>query len=530
MIHLVEKEFKINPKIFSFKKENIFSSILGTLLAGVMVAVSTYMFTLLYNKFAAFNAETAFAIIYLFLLTIVSLMYAVVIARKTFFNERDNQITITKPIDRFALIGSKALYLFLVLLTFELILFAPHYVTFGIKAGRFPGYYMLVIFSIIFHTLFDLGVALILIIGLEAITRFLKRNVPMRVILTLLVMITLTAIYGYVLMLFLNLINGNTISYLFSAETIRSMKVIASKLYPDVFISQSLLTMNVENVFAYYSIAIAIFIMGIVILYIFFPLVVNLFNESNTRRKKKLRRSKNQTMALFKKEFLVMTRDNENPSSFTSLVVIGPILTVMVVASINSSFKNGIFSIYAAILPNFMQNVNILIVLLFSSLISLGGSSLLRSEDKSIRLVKIIPYSLTKQMFVKMSIPLLATVIANTLALVALVSFNFIGWKLFVFLLFAVILLNASLIALSFRSEIQNFRKPNNPNSLASFIAVFLPAIIVAFNMVTSIMWGFSEYLVYSIDIGVLLILGAFVGGYLKRNFRNDIHALEVIN
>ena len=47
---------------------------------------------------------------------------------------------------------------------------------------------------------------------------------------------------------------------------------------------------------------------------------------------------------------------------------------------INTAFNQGMFAMYALILPNFLESINILIILLFSSLISLGGVNLLKTE------------------------------------------------------------------------------------------------------------------------------------------------------
>lgn len=124
----------------------------------------------------------------------------------------------------------------------------------------------------------------------------------------------------------------------------------------------------------------------------------------------------------------------------------------------------------------------------------------------------------------------LATLFTNLLALLLLL-FREISIGMFIFLIIATTFLNATLIVLSFRSEILNFRKPNNENALASFLALIIPVVLAGGNMLLSFATDLVQpVLLYLINIAVLLIFLGFTAFYLWRYFQRDLTNLEVIN
>lgn len=530
MIHLILKEFKINPSVISFQKGKVISTLLNLFLVGVMIFVSTYMFTLLYDKFALYNAALPFAIIYMFVLSVLSIIYAVMVARKTFFNRIDQEVTVSRPIDTFVLTSAKAFYIFVVLLVFELILFGPHYIAYGIMSARLPSYYYMVFLSIVFHTIFDLSLAMVFMLGFEVLFRFLKRHFALQVIVITLTMVALSLFYSTVLNVFLNLLNNNNMAYLFSDSSLQLIRRLATYLYPDVFISRSLMTINYQYIFGYLSISMGALILSNLVLYFTYPIFLNQAQAVSKNCKNRDYKVRLPRVALFKKELVLLTRETDNLYSFTALIVIEPILSYLVILGINSSFKSGLFSIYSAILPNFIESIDILIILLFSSLIALSGANLMKSEHKSIRIMKYLPYSITRQVYIKMAILGIATLFTNIVSLTLLVSFQQISFTNFVFLLIATALLNLSLIVLSFRSEILNFRKTSNENSFASFVAIIVPLIIAGANVIIALTLEVGNLLIYSIDLLLLVSIFGLVSVYLKRYFKRDIENLEVIN
>lgn len=530
MIHLVEKEFKINPPIISLRKDRLVSSLLSFFLVGIMIFVSTYMFVLLYRKFDTYNAALPFATIYLFGLSLLVLFYAIFQTRKTYFNSLDYSITVSRPIDVFVLLSSKALYLFMNLLIFEVILFAPHYIAFGQMSGLSISYYYMVILACLFHTLFDLAVALLLVSLVEILYRFLKRNVFVQVGLIILVMLGATFLYSTILNTFLNLLNDSSMSYLFNNSNIALINQLTNYLYPDVFLSRSLLTVSYQGIFSYLLISVGVFFLSIILLYFLYPRVVALSLEKDRLQKEKRHKITSPRKALFKKELILLTRDSDNLYNFTGLVLVAPLLTYLVLNGLNEAFRSGIFSVYSSILPNFMESINILIVLLFSSLITLSGSSLIKTEHKSIRIIKYLPHPIKNQIYIKMALVGIATLFTNVVSLVLLLSFKEIDITLFIFLLIAAVFLNLSLIIISFRSEILNFRKINNENALASFLALIIPIVIVAFNIIISLVIPLKPILLYVVNAIIIIGIFAFTSIYLKKNFQRDLEHLEVIN
>lgn len=530
MIHLILKEFKINPAIISFKKEKLISTFLNLFLVGVMVFVSTYMFTLLYDKFDLYNASLPFAIVYMFVLSLLTLTYAVIIARKTFFNRIDQEVTVSRPIDTFSLTIAKTVYIFVILFIFELVLFGPHYVAYGVMSGRFPSYYYMVLISMFFHTIFDMSLAMLLMLGVEILFRYLKRHFALQMTLVIITMALLSFLYSMILNVFLNLLNNNNMAYLFSDSSIQLLRRLTTFLYPDVFISRSLMTINYQYIFGYLSISLGALIFANLVLYFIYPIFLNQTQADNKNKTIKAFKTRLPRHAILKKELVLLTRETDNLYSFTALIVIQPILSYMVILGINSAFTSGVFSIYSAILPNFIESVDILIMLLFSSLIALSGANLMNGEHKTIRIMKYLPYSITRQVYIKMAIIALATIVTNSVSLLLLIFFQQISMATFVFLLIATLLLNFSLIVLTFRSEILNFRKASNENAFASFVALIIPVFISGANVVLGLTFDLETIAIHAVNIALLLIIFSLVAIYLKLHFKRDIENLEVIN
>ena len=77
----------------------------------------TTMFMLLYEKFNTYNAALPFATIYMFALSLISIVIAVFKTRKTFFDKLDFEVTTHRPIGTFNIVISKSsLFVFLFLL------------------------------------------------------------------------------------------------------------------------------------------------------------------------------------------------------------------------------------------------------------------------------------------------------------------------------------------------------------------------------------------------------------------------------
>ena len=98
MINLLVKEFRINPSALSFKKGKIVSTLLSALLFSFIIVISTYIYVLLFKKFKEYNASIAFSMVYMAILSVLTLVYTTFTARKIFFNQLDAQIMISRPV------------------------------------------------------------------------------------------------------------------------------------------------------------------------------------------------------------------------------------------------------------------------------------------------------------------------------------------------------------------------------------------------------------------------------------------------
>ena len=194
---------------------------------------------------------------------------------------------------------------------------------------------------------------------------------------------------------------------------------------------------------------------------------------------------------------------------------------------INTAFNQGMFAMYALILPNFLESINILIILLFSSLISLGGVNLLKTEARTIRIMKFIPVPLNEQIMIKMAILGIAVLFTNVISLILLVSFGLLSLRLFFFLLVITVLFNFALIEYSVK---KNFKNPNNDNAFASILSIIVPILLAGINVLLGLATQLPKFLVNIIIFTLIAMLAAHAIHYLVHKLHHDVAQLEVIN
>jgi len=530
MVNLLVKEFRINPSALSFKKGKIVSTLLSALLFSFIIVISTYIYVLLFKKFKEYNASIAFSMVYMAILSVLTLVYTTFTARKIFFNQLDAQIMISRPVDILKIIVSKLVYLFSILFVAEFIILAPHYIAYGIMVKQMPFYYFVVLISVIFHTIFDIAIAMFLMVGYHYIYTFLKKHMVVQIIVVVSLMIALCFAYSVALNVFVNLLNNNAMNALFNDTSIMTLRRLANRLYPDILLSGSLFTYNFSRIWGYMMMALGLLIAGVLFVHFTYSHVIHFGGEFRVATKKRVYKEHGPIKASFIKELQLLTRNSDNLYSFTALIIIEPILTYLVVLGINTAFNQGMFAMYALILPNFLESINILIILLFSSLISLGGVNLLKTEARTIRIMKFIPVPLNEQIMIKMAILGIAVLFTNVISLILLVSFGLLSLRLFFFLLVITVLFNFALIVISFHSEIKNFKNPNNDNAFASILSIIVPILLAGINVLLGLATQLPKFLVNIIIFTLIAMLAAHAIHYLVHKLHHDVAQLEVIN
>ena len=235
------------------------------------------------------------------------------------------------------------------------------------------------------------------------------------------------------------------------------------------------------------------------------------------------------TRALIKKEFLLLFKDSNNLFSFTGLVLVQPFLVYLIISSINTIFKSGIFAYYVALMPNFLPIIDMLLVILVSLIISQGANSYISSEGKNIRLIKLLPVSVFKQLFIKVALPLSFVAVSVLLSYVVLFVFGCINLWTALFGLLITLLIQVIFSVISLYEELQIRQNRARSYFLSSTFSYLVP-ILYAVAMILGSYFGLNLYVGFAIGVAIVVASGLpWVINFRKRILA-QFEQLEVIN
>ena len=185
--------------------------------------------------------------------------------------------------------------------------------------------------------------------------------------------------------------NNNSMQILFSSENLALINDLAHNFYPYSYLCVSYLNFSHGVDFIIYLVISLIALAIGVSLIALFYVKVNQFEfvkEHNNKYQYHILKS---DRAIIKKEFLLLFKENDTTYSFTSLIILQPVLTFLVINAINVALLRGNLAIYITIMPYLLNNFDLLMALLFSSVISLNAVNIYKSELKTIRVMKYTP-------------------------------------------------------------------------------------------------------------------------------------------
>ena len=172
-LSLVFKEIK---SIFSgdkFSKDKVLNTILSAIVSIFFIVIEISLYTMLNNRLSVYKgASVGFLTIFLCIISIIMTLYTTFVFRKTLFNEDDNKVLITKPIDPTVNVISKVLFTYLKCAIVNLLVTVPILVVYGIGLKLQPRFFFLMSVYPFFISLFECGLACILTIAYQPIYKF----------------------------------------------------------------------------------------------------------------------------------------------------------------------------------------------------------------------------------------------------------------------------------------------------------------------------------------------------------------------
>lgn len=531
MITLLKKEFKLNPFFIKPNKKNWLSFLLAIILIVGLVVIETFLFNSLYDKFDAYEgASFSFSILFLIIVALISLIISIFYVQRIFFNRLDMSLTINKPIDYMKIIISKLIYCLIINYVFAAVINFPILYSIVPKVAMQTLLGFATIFYPLFLSLLNIGISLIISIPIQYIYRLLKQYPIVQLIIVALGLSFACYLYSLVLNLFVDLMNNNSMQILFSSENLALINDLAHNFYPYSYLCVSYLNFSHGVDFIIYLVISLIALAIGVSLIALFYVKVNQFEfvkEHNNKYQYHILKS---DRAIIKKEFLLLFKENDTTYSFTSLIILQPVLTFLVINAINVALLRGNLAIYITIMPYLLNNFDLLMALLFSSVISLNAVNIYKSELKTIRVMKYIPYSMYKHVYIKLLIPFICSLFATIITFIVLVSTSLIGLDTFFMGLLLSIIIIFSLMVLSLKEQLRSSKFEKANSYLSNFLSFFIPLIICGINILLASLLGWLNIYTYLFDLIIVFILLGYVIYYLIRKFKNDVLGLEVVN
>ncbi len=208
-----------------------------------------------------------------------------------------------------------------------------------------------------------------------------------------------------------------------------------------------------------------------------------------------------------------------------------PILTFAIVKAINIIFKSGIFTFLISIYDFIIPLIGIIFVTLFSVIINTSSSFILRREGfNGIKICKMIPVGYRKQIFVKMVVPFISSLLSLIITIVVLIAFKEItiinGLLAFSISLVLIILMEMICASSEFRF---GEKEGSSLNAVIELISIFVPILFIGIVFLLSYL-GLNFYIAFLIPFSISLLTTIIYFIVFQRRINKNFILLETRN
>ncbi|MDD6302840.1 MAG: hypothetical protein PUA56_06055 [Bacillales bacterium] len=507
MLTLLAKDFKLMFGSQKGKKDRILSGLLNILFIGIFIAIETFIYNMILSKLKPYtDAPLAFTTIFLFIITMFMIISGVINAKKLFFNDLDIENLTVLPVSNTSIISSKLIFLFASQFITCLMFTLPVFISYGLMIGKQMVFYYLALFYPIFTFIFEGGIALLLVYPYKLISDFFKKHLSFQFIVSIVLIFGLCIAYYYVLNIFVSLVASNNIESLLTSESLKAMVDAKKYFIPTRFVVDFFLLNNFRYMLPYLAISSGVLLLGgTVSIYSYNHL--RILNNNLSKTKNRIVRIVSPTKALIKKEFILLFKKNDNIFSYTGLLVAQPFLVYLVVHSLNQIFTSGTLAYYVSQV-NFIPLLDVLLVMMFTLIINQDANKYILKEAKNVRIMKTIPISIYRQLFIKVAIPFLLSSTSLTITMsVLFITREVVSFVTFIFGIFMSILLLIVLDVISLYEELKVSKVKQKSTLVSNIYSYLLP---ICYFMMTIILsyFGLPLIVVLSLGIFVIILLG----------------------
>ena len=479
MLTLIAKDFKLMFQGNSTNKTSKFLSLLFTLIVGVgFIVIEVYLFQAIFNKLKSINqASSSYFSLFLFVVSTALTVFALFTAKKLFFNEEDNTKLQSLPVSNSKVVLSKLFFMFITMYFMNLVFNLPLFITYGVIYRKMIVFYFSSIFYPVILFLFQAGLALMLVYPFKLLLDFLKKHLIIQFVTVFIIAFALSFLYSRALNLFIDLVASNSIDKLFTTTSINNVQTASKFMVPVNFLVEMFVMRSRKGTIASLTICAGVFIVGVsIVVYFYNRFQQSLFNDATGRKKETLKQV-SPVKALVKKELVLLFRNSNFVFSFTGLLMVEPFLSYLIIKAMNTIFSSGMMAYYLSVVPNMVSFLDVMIMMLISSIIYQGANAYITNENKNVRLMKSIPVNLFTQLAIKVLIPLSLSLIMLFVSYLLLVITRTIVFITFLYGFIINLLFIVTLSVVSLFEEL-HIKRNQTKNALLSTLYTYVVPVL----------------------------------------------------
>lgn len=533
-VDLIRKEFIFSRgETHNSKLSKVLDIFLKLIGIGVLIALEVFIYISLDKQVKAYslNGSFDFLVLFIFITMLISIIFTTLKARKILFNKSDYNILTILPISNSEILLSKISYLYLYQVILNLCITSPILITFFALRVSVPTLYVFSLFFAVLISLFGIGISLIFSIIFELVYRLIKLVNVVQFVLAVIFVVLLCFAYQVVLDIFLTGLTTNEGTGMLSSSLIDGVHNLAMYLIPIYTILNPLI--NVNNVLSGVCLSLGFTILSLLVGFIVASVSYNLIHKNSgndfyiKRKSNKEIKMLSSFTALIKKEFILLFKDSSNIFSYTALLIMTPFLSFVVITSLNAIvYQNlAIFSIY---FPELVSGLNILLILLFSSVINASASSSISREGKAIQIIKYLPVDPYKQVIAKLIPPIVLSSLSLLISDLVLFGSGNINYKVCLVSLFIGIIL--IIFTSIFGLYVDMYDKGNHNHKISylnNLVSIGFPFLILIIHFALSFLRVGSVW-IYLIEciLSILLLIPLFIN--FKKRWLKVFEEMEV--
>ena len=409
------------------KDASLFSRIRKWLLIliglGAVVALIIYALNQILSVCLEANLSHEFIVYYVFIISIVQLLFGISITTKTLYFKTDFNM-LKLPVSGKMIFLAKIAYLFLYELAFTTILALPVFILYGVRTMQGIGFYLMLVPNMIFLPCIPFLFALLFSVPAMYLAGYLKNKFIVMFILYIASLALGFTIYIYGLKFILQILDSSDITNIFSDGTIFSIKQFANNLVFAVLFKNSLLLYDfIPSMF----VNIGLICVLLLVIFIFadkiYLKIILSNNEKGLKAFKNNYQIKSRSIAgaLFFREFINIFRSPNYSFQYLTVVATTPL---MVYFSSEIASSIGVAQIGAGVLPGII----VLVLIMFLSMGTSFAATSVTREGENFFHTKLIPVKYSKQILIKFLMYLIVSIPAIFISTFILAFANFIDY------------------------------------------------------------------------------------------------------